>query len=634
MKDSLQAGVLGGIIGGVVWGICEALIVLARQPGLADVSLHFLATSVAFNGSVALMGSAFLSVVFYSLMVEGRLGPTEIVCRMTLLWLALFTGGFFFYAARGYLPTGAAAGIFVYPLLFLILAGVFWLGRLFISLLGRSLARAIDLLGRRIRIVLAGAVILALFASYADYITGRYFLERSSASDHNGPNVLLMIIDTVRADHVSLFGYERATTPHLEELAAGGYAFSQAFCQYPSSLGSHASIFTSLYPATHCTYEHVASSRLPDELDTITECLDREGYVTVGILDNPWLSRRFGFTQGFDMYVNAKKVEVMQIPGYNLMLENLYLKKLCALFSEETEPQTRYALGALRELEDEKFFLFLHWLTPHRPYLPPSSYRAMFDDGDGGAPDVAGKQRIIFKLAKQGMIDIDDALIPEFVRLYDADIAFTDRQVGIVLEELRSLGLDRSTVVIVIADHGENFNDETPFCVGHGGLTEGGIHVPLVLSYPPLGTGEGMINEIVELVDVMPTLLEIAGVEIPVESQGRSLVPLVSGVSDSWREASFIQLHGSEFAVRSRNWKLRIRERDESEEPVLSLFDVSKGSDEPVAAPEDTLDVTGSLRALFEAWHREQGCLVEGEQINEEFDAETYRKLKSLGYLQ
>ncbi len=635
LKDSLQAGVLGGITGGVIWGVSEALIVLSRQPGLADVSLHFLATAVAMNGTIALMGSAFLGIALHPLFARENEGPPGIACRMALLWLFLFAGGFFFYAARGYLPSVRTAGVFAYLLFLLILAGTVFLLRMGIPLLTRFFVPVAGLIGSRLRTAFAVAMVLVLVASYADYITGRYFSSRSRAAGGDGPSVLLMVIDTVRADHMSLYGYERTTTPHLEDLAAGGYAFTRAFCQYPSSLGSHASLFTSLYPATHCTYEHVPSSRLPDELVTITECFEQAGHTTVGILDNPWLSRRFGFTQGFDVYVNAKKVEVMRVPDFSIMLENLYLKKVCAFFSEETEPQTRYALGVLRGLRSEKFFMFLHWLTPHRPYLPPAPYRAMFRDGRGGGSGVAGTQRTIFKLAKQNTIHIDEDLIPDIIRLYDADIAYTDRQVGIVLEEMRSLGIDRSTVVVVVSDHGENFTDELPYCVGHGGLTEGGIHVPLVLSYPPLGNGDSRVEEVVELIDVMPTLLELAGVDAPVKLQGRSLVPLLPGTPDDWREAAFVQLHGHEFAVRSRDWKLRIAENGDTGERSLSLFDVSGGGEEAVAAGEDTRAVIRRLTELFGAWRQEQGCLVEQEPAEEaEFDDETYQKLKSLGYLQ
>lgn len=614
------------------WGLAEGVLTLVRQPGLREVGLHFLSISVAMNATLTLLAAGLLNIILFPLISRFRTDRFTLIAGTALFWVSLYAVTFLLYWMRPALPGLSSAGVSGPLVLVSAIVGTLAVAR-WVSLL---LLRAAQFLlgGARAgtKKVLMAVLVAILALAYIDFGLVWVFVKLKEDSNENRPNVLLIVTDTVRADHVSVFGYDKETTPHLEKLAARGVAFSQAICQYPSSLGSHASLLTSLYPGAHCTYEHVPGSRLPEEIITLAEYFDDAGYRTVGILDNPWLSDHFGFTQGHDIYINANRVEVMDVPSFRLMMDMLLVKKFCSQFSEAVEPSTASAVSVLREMSGKPFYLFLHYITPHRPYYPPTPYDRMFSDAEAGKPEMpGGMQQGLFKLAKQHRIEISPELVPELAALYDGDIAYTDRQVGIVLDELEALGLTGSTVVVVTSDHGENFDDESPHYVGHGGLTEGGIHVPLIMSYPPVWSTPKVVDRVVELVDVVPTILELAGVPAVARLDGKSLVPLTAG-NDSEEGVAFVQLHSDEFAVRTREWKLRIREEGGGLETTRQLFDITSGRDVP--GQETDLTVTDSLFALYSQWKGDLDCLSLHTDREERFDSEIYEKLKALGYLQ
>ena len=633
IKDAVGTGIAGGIVAGILWGVFEGFLILTRQEGLRSAGLQLIMTSVVFNATITLIAAAFLNVFLFPLLARDEPERFELTTRSAVLWLCLYTAGFLLYIERPLLPDPAKYGIVGYLITGVLLIGILVVTRWVFSLISRVTLFVLKPLSHVVRRVLFSCFVIALLSSYLGYAAIWFRGRLSTEARGTGPNVLLIIIDTVRADHLSLYGYERRTSPYLEKLAEEGVAFSQAICQYPSSLGSHASLFTSLYPLSHCTYEHVPSSRLSEDFTTLAEYFDNAGYRTVGILDNPWLARRFGFIQGYDTYVNGRKFELINHTNLRLMMETFFLKKLCGEFSERMEPSTRYAISTLREIQDEKFFMFLHYLNPHRPYLPPEPYNKLFQDGEKTKVETGGLQQSLFKMAKQGKIQITDKLAPQLTALYDGDIAYTDRQVGIILNELESLGLAGNTLVVVAADHGENLLNEAPYFVGHGGLTEGGIHVPLVMRYPPQGWNHTMINRVVELIDVMPTILEVAGIPADSRLEGKSLLPLLEGES-AWEDVAFVQLHGRDYAVRTPDWKLIIKTNHDDEEGELTLFDVSRGTDTPASQLAVTQGVTDSLFALYKSWKADLECLSEPTQTEDTFDADTYEKLKSLGYLQ
>lgn len=634
LKDSLRAGVVGGLAAGVLWAILEGVFVLLGQEALREEAFHFLASSVAFSATITLLVASLTNVIILPFVLKEERSTVDLAVKTALFWLGAYAVSAFLFATKYVLPSAKALGPIGYLIHVVVILGAVFLAWQVLSLAANVVIRIFFRLGPKPQLAFSCFMIIIFALSLLDYGAGRFIGKVLPGTAPRGPNVVLLIIDTVRADHLSLYGYGRRTSPNLEGLAGKGFSFSRAFTQYPSSLGSHASIFTSLYPLSHCTYEHVPSSRLPDDFTTIAEYFKNAGYLTIGILDNPWLARRFGFTQGFDIYVNAGEFEVMQRPNFSLMTESLLLKKLWNLTSEEIEPNTRFALSALREMREEKFFLFLHWLTPHRPYTPPAPYDNIFLKEIGKRVTTEENQKVLFKLAKQGKIEIKDELVPEFTALYDGDIAYTDHQLGIILDELKSLGIRDSTLVIALSDHGENFEDEEPHFVGHGGLTEGGIHVPLVLSYPPLSGSPGVIEQVVELVDVLPTALEIAGIQGDSSLEGKSLVPLLEGRVEDWRDAAFIQLHGKEFAVRTKDWKLRIKEMDGGDRQELTPYEINEGIEQQVDFSGNYAMFADSLFSLFEQWKTHRQCLSTEPAVEVPFDQETYQQLKTLGYLQ
>jgi len=616
----------------VSWGLLEGVLTLVHQPGLRGVGLHCLSASVALNATLILLAAGLMNVCFFPLISRRRAEKYDLTAGTALFWFGLNAAAFLLFVMKpsltGLSGEGVSGSLVFAAAVIGVLVAAWQISRVFL----RAARYLFGGIRAGMRKTLMTVVVLLLFLAYLDYGLMWFLVRLRANPEVNGPNVMLIIIDTVRADHVSLFGYGRETTPYLEKLAGRGVAFSQAICQYPSSLGSHASILTSLYPGSHCTYEHVPSSCLPDEITTLAEYFENAGYRTIGILDNPWLSRRFGFTQGYGVYINANRIEVMNTPSFRLITDRLLVMKFSRLFSEGREQSTDSAVSALREMGGKPFFMFLHYLTPHRPYHPPAPYDRMFFDPEADGPEIrGGMQQGLFKLAKLQKIEIGEELLPEFSSLYDGDIAYTDRQVGYVLEELEALGLTGSTMVVVISDHGENFVDEKPWFVGHGGLTEGGIHVPLVMSYPPLWNTPKTVDRVVELVDVMPTILDIAGIPPTSQLEGQDLVPLTTD-SESGKDIAFVQLHSDEYAVRTGDWKLRIREVGDGLEATRQLFDITGGSDIPCRETDPS--IADSLFELYVNWKADRGCRAGQPDGEESFDSETYEKLKALGYLQ
>ncbi|MFA6049410.1 MAG: sulfatase [Candidatus Micrarchaeia archaeon] len=329
------------------------------------------------------------------------------------------------------------------------------------------------------------------------------------------PNIVLISIDTLRADHVGAYGYYRNTTPNIDALAARGVLFENAISQAPWTLPSHVSIFTSLNPDEHGSTELNLSSPsntsgISGNLTTIAEALQRQGYATAGFASFNFFNFK-GFEKGFGDYRVFSSYE-----------ED-------ARGEEEKYGKFFEAVSAwLNRTSGKKFFLFLHYFAPHGPYSPPAEFRGFADPDYSGdfndsyglsadsGPDPAAPKKVSTK---------EDIAYAE--ALYDGEIGFTDAQVGLVLERLRALGLENTTLVVLLSDHGEAFGEHGQFY--HKELYDENVRVPLVISGPAFPASGAKISAQARLIDVAPTILDAAGVSIPAQFKGRSLMGLVRG---------------------------------------------------------------------------------------------------------
>ncbi|MFP6663120.1 MAG: sulfatase, partial [Deltaproteobacteria bacterium] len=344
------------------------------------------------------------------------------------------------------------------------------------------------------------------------------------------PNILLYLMDTLRADHTSAQGYKRRTTPRLDALASEGTLFEQASSTAPVTRPSTASILTSLFPSqTHARLER----GLSDEAETLAEILRKEGWSTWAFVANGNIfAPGFGFDQGFDRFETIR--------GSNL--DN----------HAHTSEINQLLFPLLKAQVDEPFFLYVHAVDPHSPYDPPPSHRNLFTDKDY-AGSVEPAKSVRKELRKQKM---DQASIDFVVGLYDEDIRYQDETFGLLLDELARHHQLENTLVVVVSDHGDEFLEHGDW--EHGSrLYEHQTHVPFIVKGP--GVAKSRVTEPVSLIDVMPTILGLVGAPIPAAAAGQNLAPVLRGERKPPQRAIYNEevAHGREWnALSEDGWKI------------------------------------------------------------------------------
>lgn len=309
-----------------------------------------------------------------------------------------------------------------------------------------------------------------------------------------GCNVILISMDTVRADHLSTYGYERKTSPSVDRLAKKSVVFEQAISQSSWTLPAHGAMMTGLYPGRLGVTHYPAKRRLPDAPTTLAEVFGRAGYATGGFTGGGFVSSHFGFDRGFDTY---------QSDGRRF------------------EHNLDEALGWLKNNKDRRFFMFFHGYNAHRPYFSAESDKKLM-----GIPEKSPVERRGFCV--RGRRDKPaDADLDEIIRYYDASIHHGDRQVGKLLRKIGELGLDEKTVILITSDHGEEFFEHGN-CDHVRFLYKEVVHVPLILHIPGHTPQGRRVREVVPAsISVARTLLEVSGIEH--NMPGASLLPILQG---------------------------------------------------------------------------------------------------------
>jgi len=392
-------------------------------------------------------------------------------------------------------------------------------------------------------------------------------------------NLLLISLDTLRADHLGCYGYPRPTSPFLDQLASRGVLFEQAWATSPWTLPSHASLFTGLYPSQHgVVNNHVG---LPPELPTLAEVMRERSFATAGFVSGIFLGPRFGLGRGFDRYV---------------VIPTRAQEGGTATSLSATRRVSEGGLAWLAEQAHRPFFLFLHYFDIHSDYRPEPRFAALFAGPYHGPVDGTSRQLREFL---RGQIEFDAADRAHLVDLYDAEIRQLDEALKQLFEELHERGELAHTLVVVTADHGEEFFE-------HGGVFHGRtqyqemLRVPLILSGPGIPAGV-RIDRPVSLVDLPPTLLALLGAGDGPAVSGRDLAPLWKSPGAAWperelfAEANHTREGGTpQRAVLRDGWKLVLHGNGEHE-----LFELSADPGERVnrasAEPQRTADLTSRL---------------------------------------
>jgi len=393
--------------------------------------------------------------------------------------------------------------------------------------------------------------------------------------------VLLVTLDTTRADRLGCYGYADAETPHLDALAESGVRFADAMAPVPVTLPSHASMFTGLLPPVHGV-RYNGMFRLGQSSETIAERLSAAGWTTAGVSAGFSLAANTGIAQGFATYDD---VAADLAPGDDPWKSD-----------KNAAQVTDLGIAFLRRLGRERFFLWLHYWDPHEPYEPPFPFSARHHD-----------------------------------RPYDGEIAYVDHELGRLFDALRDMKLWDGTLVIVAGDHGEGLYEHNEKM--HANLVyQSTLHVPLIVK-PPGRARPRVVEETVSLVDVAPTILDFAGVAGP-EMEGISLKPAAYGDEPPRRSLYFESLAGSLVhgwspleGVRRGRFKYT-----RSTEPELFDLVADPREIDNVAGAEgaEAFELREALEQMESSW-RQRGSAVEPTSVP--LDPAEAEALASLGYL-
>lgn len=350
-----------------------------------------------------------------------------------------------------------------------------------------------------------------------------------------GMNVLLIIIDTLRADHLGSWGYSRDTTPTLDSLASSGTAWMEMQAQSSWTLPSTASMLTGLSPREHgAGFSDGRMYGLATSIPDIQGMLHSRGWQTCAIFNVVFLSEDFGFHRGFDHF------DCRGVTG------NTGCRR-----ADQTVDD---ALEWLNDLDAESsFFMVLHFYDPHIPYDPPPPYDTLYADPSNTAFLDIEQQLTLLNAVNRDGYELNDEGLDNLIDLYDGEIAFTDAEIGRLLDEIRNSGLVDSTLVIVVADHGEEFLEHSGFEHGRT-LYQEVTHVPLIMSGPGVPAGFA-IDVPAAHIDILPTILSYLRFAVPEGLTGRNLLDAEYSELDIpasnllWRESPQASIRRDDFKI-------------------------------------------------------------------------------------
>jgi arylsulfatase A-like enzyme/Flp pilus assembly protein TadD len=441
---------------------------------------------------------------------------------------------------------------------------------------------------------LAAIAVIAAVAIAGVYLTVR-ILPVTTRPAPNAPartkaahNVILITLDTLRADRLSCYGSDKVATPNIDAFAAEGVRFTNAASAVPLTLPAHASIMTGLYPPGHGVRENVGYV-LDERFPTLAELLRTNGWATGGFVSAFVLDRQWGIGRGFDRYFDDFDLRGVETAG-------------AANMGSVQRDGTETVAAAVKWLDERPahrpFFLWLHLYDPHEPYTPKEPFASRY----------AGRE-------------------------YDGEVAYTDSLVGDFRRALVERGLLNGSLVVVTSDHGEGLGDHGE--TFHGFFVyETTIHAALIVRPPSGGNAGSVVNQAVSHVDLLPTVLDMTGLPMPEGLHGRSLAPLLAGRNVAWdrpvySESLYPLLHYGWAPLRS----LRSDRFKLIDVPRPELYDLDEDpaeeenlhGREPNRAQE-LIVALGDLRRLVESGERPNGK-------EPELDERTLAQLRSLGYV-
>jgi arylsulfatase A-like enzyme len=470
---------------------------------------------------------------------------------------------------------------------------------------------------------------------------------QSSPLASNRPNVILIVMDTVRADHLSLYGYEIDTSPKLKELSKEATLYMRAIAPSDMTLPTHASIFTGISAKRH----HAHLDRPPfglgrplgDNFVTLAEVLFQSGYATLAVVSNhAYVSEEFGLAQGFEYFDQRAPTPFFSNLAFYHLRQSVC--EVASLFTSPHRSGTGYrSAGEInnvvfsllngRPKRDKPFFLFINYMDAHWPYIPPSPFDRLLPGKDfkfttkrytGLVAEVMKLERKVTKKERNHLVS-----------QYDGGIAYLDSEIGNLFTKLKELNLFENTLLIITSDHGESFGRRN--FVGHiVSAYQDQIHVPLIIKHPNTND-RALVQNFVSLVDLVPTVLAVLGYPIPDNLDGKSLLTRPSEnsrpiIAESY-PGSFLwnlhpRFHRQERAIFQGPYKLIVSTAGKRE-----LYDLSDDPNEKMDLFGENSEIGKKLETKMSQWAKSaESAEIEAASASK-LDTETINRLKSLGYV-
>jgi arylsulfatase A-like enzyme len=638
-KETVKIGCLAGLLTGILLGLSEGVWI--HLSGNVDASfakwMLFYFSAVGLYAIMGFTGGAVIAVVASATCTFcGRWISEESRERLWFsLLFGILSGTVLFVYAKLYLFRSIEPAVTI-----LLMAGSIIVCCLFFSFAGPFMAGWIKEI-KAVKIVFVFAVILATGWTFSFIMIVPEDIPSAQQGKPDRPNILLITIDTLRADHLGSYGYEKIKTPVLDGLAARGVVFTQHICQQPITTASHTSLLTSTYPVTNGVQGN--NFPLDSEAITLQKIMQQHGYTTGAFISGyPLKSHASGLNEGFHHYddrlffidnlLGALSQMVMKLTSVKVVEKYLHGKDYLTLLQRRADETTAAATKWLEGIGGQNFFMWVHYFDPHAPYDPPPPYDKMYDPDYRGS--VNGSMQTLFKIWDKTLIPTE-ADIQHIIALYDGEISYNDEQIGVLLDKLRQMQVLNNTVIIVTADHGESLW-EHDYNFKHGDfLYDASIRIPLIIVLPHKEKVISEIDHQTENIDIVPTVLEYLDISQPSAMQGESLLGLIRGAEDYKKRVAFSQAIGrideryeretKKYGLRTIKWKF-IRYKDGENE----LFNIQHD-------PAELKNLAVSKREISEEFNRilddKLLTIKKSEREIAPLDEDTLHKLKSLGYI-
>lgn len=439
--------------------------------------------------------------------------------------------------------------------------------------------------------------------------------DAGTSSDDAPPNVVLIVVDTLRADHLSHYGYTRPTSASLDAFRAESTLYSRAYSTAPWTGPSTISIHTGLSPLRHGANAH--GDALPKDAETLAEILSDAGYFTHGISYNYEVSAKTGYERGFDVFVDYDR-DVLAYPDIGFMVKRV----------------RRFAA----EPPDAPFFLYLHPMNTHGPYrVPEARQAALLGRPPSRVFEYYGEimSAILRERDTARRADVTREMIESLVDQYDVAIQYSMEEIAKMLETLEGAGLLENTIVILTSDHGEELFDHGGFSHGYS-LYEEVLRVPLYVRWPDT-SGGGTRDRLVSLLDILPTVLEATGLEDDRDLDGVSLLRSDDEIREERRlvqQAGWTKRAVGHAVLRGHDHLITLERAYDAPEGRTELFDLATDPAELrdlARTDEDRVTALRDALADRAAELASKGAIAGGENVLSEMDE---ARLRALGYME